>query len=348
VAAGARSSAADPLVPLRQDLAKAIRPSYLFTGDSDWLRREAVRLLREAVVPESNRQFSYEERLLDRHADWAEIEALLRSYSFFDPRKLVLLEVTSKLDDDFRAALARYLEETPGQNVLCLSARSLDQLQAAKNRIVKQKGLVLKLEPMNAAALANWTAARLREHGLDFAAGLPARLVDALPPDPGEIASEIDKLRLAFPPGHRLQPRDLERLVGVQRGEDVWHLADLLRAGQEAEAMAVLHELLDGGKINVKGMLGALTYSFTLLLRARLLLDEGLPPARAAAALPTYPQRSREIVSRAQSFKKRELLTWIFNLQKLDARLMRGPGGREQELVETTLLSSLRGEALSG
>ena len=107
-ARGARSSS-DPLAPLRADLAKGIRPSYLFTGESDWVRREAVRLLRDACVPEESRQFSYEERTLDRFSDWAEIEALLRSYSFFDPRKLVHLEVGSKLDDDFRAAFYEHL-----------------------------------------------------------------------------------------------------------------------------------------------------------------------------------------------------------------------------------------------
>jgi DNA polymerase-3 subunit delta len=344
MAARARSSS-DPLAPLRSDLAKGIRPSYLFTGESDWLRREAVRLLREACVPEESRQFSYEERTLDRFADWAEIEALLRSYSFFDPRKLVHLEVAAKLDDAFRAALARYLEEEPGQNVLCLSATSLDQLTAAKNRIVKQKGLALKFETMTAAALTDWTATRLREQGLDFAPGLPARLVAALPLDPGDIAGEIDKLRLVCPPGHRLEPADLDRLVGVQRIEDVWRLTELLRPEREAEAMALLHDLLGSG-LNFKSMLGALTYSITLLLRARLLLDEGLPPARAAAALPTYPQRARQVVDRARAMKKRELLTWILNLQKLDARLLRGAAALERELVETTLLASLRGEAL--
>ncbi|MCB1161542.1 MAG: DNA polymerase III subunit delta [Candidatus Krumholzibacteriia bacterium] len=345
-ARGARSSS-DPLAPLRADLAKGIRPSYLFTGESDWVRREAVRLLRDACVPEESRQFSYEERTLDRFADWAEIEALLRSYSFFDPRKLVHLEVGSKLDDDFRAALSRFLDEAPGQNVLCLSAPNLEQLMAAKNRVVKQKGLALKFENMSAAALTDWTAARLREQGLDFAPGLPARLVAALPPDPGEIAGEIDKLRLACPPGHRLQPADLDRLVGVQRLEDVWRLTELLRPGREAEAMALLHELLGSG-LGFKSMLGALNYSITMLLRARLLLDEGLPPARAAAALPTYPQRAREAVDRAKALKKRELLTWILNLQKLDVRLLHGSAALERELVEITLLASLRGEALRG
>lgn len=93
-------------------------------------------------------------------------------------------------------------------------------------------------------------------------------------------------------------------------------------------------------------LIGALSYTFTLLLKARLLLDAGRPPLAAAAALGLWPERAQELVARADRLSKRELLTWLLNLQKLDARLKRGPAGRERELFETTLLASLRGQAL--
>jgi DNA polymerase-3 subunit delta len=339
------AAAADPLAALRADLARGLRPSYIITGESELLRREAISLLRDTCVPAASRDFSYEERALDGFSDWAAIEVLLRSYSFFDPRQLIVLDLSKKVDDTLREALARYLDEAPGQNILCLTAPNLEQLVAARNRVAKQGGLVLKIELAGEAALAAWAAARLRAAGLDFEPDLPARLVAALPPDPGELASEIEKLRLATPPGHRVGRGDLARLVGHQRGEDVWHLASLLRPESEAAAMASLERILaDGGQ--PIALIGALSFTFTQLLRARLLLDEGRSPAAAAAAMGLYPDRAREIVSRAGGLSKRELLAWLLNLQKLDARLKRGPAGRERELLETTLLASLRGQTL--
>jgi DNA polymerase-3 subunit delta len=339
------AASADPLAALRADLARGLRPSYIITGDSELLRREAIALLRDACVPAANRDFSYEERALDGFSDWAAIEVLLRSYSFFDPRKLIVLEVSKRLGDALREALARYLAEPPGQNVLCLTAPTLEQLVAARNRVVKQGGLVLKIELAGEAALVAWTAERLRAAGLEFDAELPARLVGALPPEPGELASEIEKLRLATPPGRKLGRDDLDRLVGHQRTEDVWQLASLLRPESQGQAMACLERILAGGGEPIP-LIGALSFTFTQLLRARLLLDEGRSPAAAAAAMGLYPERAREIVARANSLSKRELLAWLLNLQKLDARLKRGPAGRERELLETTLLASLRGQTL--
>lgn len=339
-------SAADPLAALAADLAAHERPYYLFTGDDGWLRTEAISLLKDRLVPEASRDFGYEERRLDTHSDWADVEAQLRSYGFFDGRKLIHLEIPGRLQAETREALSAFLAESPGQNVLCLSAPSLDQLRAAKNRLVKAGGLAIKFEPMNERALTAWTAKRLKTLGIAHSPDFPSLLVGALPLDLGEIASEIEKLRLVCEPGRKLAGDDLRRLVGHQRVDDVWKLAGLLRPEREREAMRCLSDILDGGGAEALPLLGALTYTFTMLLRARLLLDEGLPPARAAGAMPLWQERAREYVDRARSLKKRELLAWLFNLQKLDARLKRGPAGRERQLLETTLLASLRGQAL--
>ena len=343
---GRRPSAfGDPLAALRADLARGLRPSYLITAESDLLRREAIVLLRDACVPAASRDFSYEERSLDSHSDWSAVEVLLRSYSFFDPRKLVVLEVGKTLGEELRAALARYLAEPPGQNVICLSASSLAQLMAAKSRIVKQGGLALKIELAGEAALTAWAANRLRAAGLDFEVDLPARLVAALPPDPGELASEIEKLRLGTAPGQKLGRRELDQLVGHQRAEDVWRLAGLLRPESQGEAMASLARILaDGGE--PIPLIGALSFTFTQLLRARLLLEARGSQAAAAAALGLWPERAQEVVARASKLSKRELLAWLLNLQKLDVRLKRGGAGQARELLEATLLASLRGQTL--
>jgi DNA polymerase III subunit delta len=345
MSAARRSASKDPVADLRADLKQDARPYYLFTGDNAWLRGEALSLLRDRLVPEANREFGFEERRLDGHSDWADVEAMLRSYNFFDERKLIHLEVPGKLPAETRDALSGYLEESPGQNVLCISAPSLDQLRAAKNRLVKAGGLALVFAAMDEKTLTAWAARRLKELGIDHEVSVPARLVAALPTDTGEVASEIEKLRLVAPAGKKLRVADLDRLVGRQRVEDVWKLAGLLRPGSEREAMACLREILDGGGTPLE-LMGGLSYTFTMLLRARLILDEGLPPARAVSELPLWAGRAREYVERARRLKKRELLAWLFNLQKLDARLKRGPAGRERHLVETTLLASLRGQAL--
>ncbi|MBN2170722.1 MAG: DNA polymerase III subunit delta [Candidatus Krumholzibacteriota bacterium] len=336
----------DPLRRLDEDLTAALRPFYLFHGENYWFRRRAVETLRDRIVPSGTADFSFESRRLDRHSDWADVEAILRSYSFFGGRKLIHLEVPGVLAAETRDALAHYLAETPGQNVLCLEAPNLAQLTAAKNRIAKAGGLVLKFEALSARQLVDWTASRLRARGLAFAAAVPGLLVEALPEDPGEIESELDKLSLMVEPGGRIRAADLQRLVGRQRLEDVWRLAATLRPGGEAEALGHLRELLDSGVYNPASLVPALGWTVTMLLRARLLLDEGLPPAQAAARLPLWGGRAREYVERAGALSRRQLLAWLFNLQKLDLQVKRLPRESLPQLFATTLLESLAGRHL--
>ncbi len=336
----------DPLGSLRSDLAESIRPYYLFHGDNQYFVSEAVRFLREKIVPEGGEDFSYEDRRLDSRSDWADIEALLRSYSFFGGKKLIRLEVPGKLDEETRAALAKFLSEEPGQNILCLTAPNLDQLTAARNRLQKKGGLAIKFEALQERELATWAAEHLRSLGLDFERSVPDLLVESLPGDPGEIASEVEKLRLMVSAEKPIGAADVSRLVGRQRIEDVWKLADSLRAGNEAEAMRRLRELLDAGGQNPIALVGALCYTITMLLRARLLLDQGLSGSAAAAALPLWGGRARDYVQRASSFRKRELLVWVFNLQKLDYRLKRSSAERAGPLMESTLLESMAGRYL--
>ena len=56
---------------------------------------------------------------------------------------------------------------------------------------------------------------------------------------------------------------------------------------------------------------------------------------------------ARLSVERAAGLSKRQILIWLFNLQKLDARLKRAPSDRGRQLMETTLLESLAGRYLS-
>ena len=336
----------DPLATLTADLGETIRPYYLFHGENYWFRRQAVEALRGAVVPEDAVEFSFESRRLDRHSDWAEVEAVLRSYSFFGGRRLVHLEVPGELGKETREALARFLEEDPGQKVLCLEAPNLAQLTAAKNRIVKAGGLALKFDALRPDQLASWTASRLRARGLEFEPAVPGLLVEALPEDPGEIESELEKLALVVEPGGRIRAADLGRLVGRQRLEDVWRLAGALRPGGEAEALGLLRELLESGVYNPASLVPALGWTVCMLLRARLLLDEGLPPAQAAARLPLWGGRAREYVARAGELSRRQLLAWLFNLQKLDLKVKRLPRESLPRAFETTLLESLAGRHL--
>ena len=336
----------NPLVTLASSMQEGARPFYLFHGENQWFMAEAIALLRDAVVREGSEAFGFVSRPLQRTGDWGEAETRLRAFSFFDGPTLVHLEVQAKLPDALRDALSDFLEESPGSNVLCLTTPKVSFLTAAKNRILKAGGLELAFPPLSDVQLLGWTKERLTQKGLESDAAAASYLVESLPKEPGEIASEIEKLSLMLGPGGRVTRKEIERLVGHHRLEDVWHLAAALRPGNEAEAMRRLGELLDSGAQSPVALVPALSWTITMLLRARLLLDSRMSRGQAASALPLWGDRARDYVERAAELSKRDLLAWVFNLQKLDNQLKRIPEDRRRQLVETTFLESMAGRYL--
>ena len=133
----------NPLVSLKQTLAAGTHPFYLFHGENEWFMGEAIGLLRQAVVTEGSEAFGFVSQRLQRIGDWLEAETSLRAFSFFDGPTLVHLEVSGKLPEEVRDALNGFLEETPGSNILCLMTPKAGHLTAAKNRIEKDKKIVL-------------------------------------------------------------------------------------------------------------------------------------------------------------------------------------------------------------
>ncbi len=343
----ARSKASgNPIATLRKQLQDGAKPFYLFHGENQWFMDEAVGMLRTAIVNQESDAFGFVTRRLQRLSDWTEAESRLRAFSFFDGPTLVHLEVSAKLPEEVRDALSGFLQESPGSNVLCLTTPKVGHLTAAKNRIEKAKGLVLSFTSLNERELLAWTKNRLEERDLSFEPAAATRLVECLPLEPGEVASEIEKLSLMLGPGGRVTRKVVDQLVGKQRMEDVWKLADALRPGNEAEAMRRLGEMLEGGGQNPVALVPALSYTVIMLLRARLLLDSGLSPGQAASSLPLWGGRAREYVDRARQSDKREMLAWVFNLQKLDHLLKRNPAERGRQLMETTFLESMAGRYL--
>ena len=334
-----------PLDPLRKDLKKGTRPFYLFTGQQHWILDEALSLLRTTLKVDSVTGMDY--RILDAQSRWEDVEALLRNYSFFDGVKLVHFEIPKKISVEFRDFLNAFLEESPGPNILCLTAPSLSQVMAAKNRISKGGGLALAFAELKGDALEDWTHSCLKAKGLDFDPEVPKCIMDRLPVDPGDIAAEIDKLSLVVGPGGRLSVAQVELLVAYQPQLDIFRLTDSLRPGNEKRILVLLGELLESGEHSPIPLIAMLASTMAQVLKARILLDQRLPERAILERMGGHPFAAGKALNRARKGSRREFVSWIMNLQKLDVKLRRVPADRARTLIETYLLESLSARILS-
>ncbi|MDP6418640.1 MAG: DNA polymerase III subunit delta [Candidatus Krumholzibacteria bacterium] len=343
----ARSRPSSPLETLRADLKATLRPVYLFHGPEQFLIQEAVSLLRETLAA-GDMACEFKSDTLGAKSRWSDIEPLLINFSMFNEREILHLDIPGKLSKDFRDSLSGYLESDPGSKVICLTAPSLDQLRAVKNRVEKLKGMTLSFQELKGEALLAWIRSSLAVKNVSCARDVPATLLALLPHGLSALSGEIEKLALIAREGEALDRDTVERIVGGKADLNVFRLVDALRPGNDAEFLRILGEFLDSGAHKPVSLLPLLGTTVRNLLKARILLDSNSnSPASVEKQMGLHPYLAKKTVARAQRGSRSLFLSWLLNLQKLDVRLKRSPEDRSRILMETYLLESLSGRFLS-
>src|SRR5205807_5277408 len=93
----------------------------------------------------------------------------------------------------------------------------------------------------------------------------------------------------------RIEPADVDKLVGNSRAENMWKIFDAIGAGNAAEALTILDRLFEQGEEPLR-ILGAFSMQLRRLAQAARWNVQGQPLARALdrAGVPPFAQRASE------------------------------------------------------
>src|SRR5262249_29841185 len=140
----------------------------------------------------------------------------------------------------------------------------------------------------------------------------------------------------------RIDPEDVDRLVGRSRGEVIWRIFDAIGAGRPGEALAILDRLLDQGEDPLR-VLGAFSLQLRRLAQAYRLTRQGRPPALALGeagvsswGIPAAQQQLRHLGRRAG-----RLYDWLL---EVDQGAKGGSALPPRTLLERLVLRLARGE----
>ena len=95
-----------------------------------------------------------------------------------------------------------------------------------------------------------------------------------------QLDQELHKLASYVGKRSRIEPADVDRLVGNSRAEIIWKIFDAIAAGNVKDALTILHRLFDQGEEPMR-ILGAFGMQLRRLAQADRLMGQGLPAATA-------------------------------------------------------------------
>jgi len=244
---------------LASHLAKGLRPLYTLHGDEPLLVQEAADAIRAAA-----RTQGFTERTVHTvagaHFDWSEVLAAGGSLSLFADKQIVEVRIPSgKPGKEGSVALQEMAEGAPRNDstltLVLLPKLDFQTKKGAWFGALEANGVTIQLDPIERAALPQWIAQRLSQHGLRVKAGDEGQrtlqfFADRVEGNLLAAHQEIEKLALLYPPGELGFDQVESAVLNVAR-YDVFKLSEAVLAGQAARVQRMLEGLQAEGEAEV-------------------------------------------------------------------------------------------------
>lgn len=276
---------------------------YLFTGEPDVRRRDAVSELVRQMVDPSSEGFDLE--IVDSEdASAASILSAVTTAPFMSERKVVVVERVDRLNQDDQERIAAFLPKLPALSCLILlagedsSSKSKQSkakekeseedenqskpkkgLNSALQKAVKANGTVVSFGKMKSDQLEQMAVSMARKHGKKLDARSANALGRSVEGNAVLLEREVEKLAMYVGERDAIAMADVEAVASRSPEDRVFGLIDAIGARRSGEAMRLLDETLAASpkpESEVLRILAMMGRHFRMLYQLRYLKEEGI------------------------------------------------------------------------
>lgn len=291
----------------------------LVHGDEPHLIDDAVRRWRTSVD-------GIDVEVLDGPTSLQPLVASLVDMPLFSDRRALLVRNLSHLTGARRAAdgdlLVRALALRAPTTMVCFVVHAtVPPTNPILSAIRENGGQVSHHPTLRPSERRQWLDAELRRRTVALPTGGVDLLLRCTGGDLDALAAELDKIRAHGAP---LSMDQLTRLAAGSEQLQLYSVLDLLAGPEPARGAALLAGLVDEGR-STQYLLSILAGQMRDLLMAHALARRGQRSASALAAAARMPAwRAERVIRQARSISAALGMTWLHELQRIDAGLKAG------------------------
>ncbi len=223
-----------------------VASAYLFEGEEDYLKEEALKKLKKSVISPECEDFNYE-RFSGANISAGRIIESANTFPLQAKRRLVVVEEIDKLSDEDQRALSRYLDSPAGTTCLVCTAEKLDK----RKRLYKtflEKGKVVSFYPLWEGEVIAWIKGKIEKERKRISPPALLYFKDRVGNDLREVNNEIEKLVLYTHPKRVIEKKDIEEAVGEGKGMGIFDLTKAVREKALSQVLFILSGLLEKGE----------------------------------------------------------------------------------------------------
>ncbi len=299
-----------------------IFPVYLFTGDDDFLKREAVQKLKKALLgAEKSEAFDFDVYEVGT-CDIQKVIGLLRSHPFVSEKRLVVLKGVDRASKGEQKTLIEYTKNPSVNACLLLESSGREFSNAFYRKLVTHAREISFVLPKG-NNIVPWICKEVKKCGKSIRHDAAVLLKELKEGDTPVLRNEIDKL-VTYVDGRSVLTReDVEKLVGGSVSHSVFEFVDALSRRNAKEALAAAKELFETKKA-IPEILGMIGWHFRRIKKAQRLLEQGASGRKASVRCNVPPFYIERFIKEIRSFRKGEIKKNIARLVDTDYSIKRG------------------------
>lgn len=251
------------------------KPIYVVAGGEPFLKRQAVRDVLKRLGVAGSGEDPMGLTRFEASAPLSEVLDELRTIPLLASHRVVLVDDADEFISAHRAMLERYVEAPSPSGTLVLVCKSFPS-NTRLNRMARAAGEVILCEPLKGPAVQAWITRQAEQvYGKRMdssAATLLRRLVED---DLGTLDSEIAKLSVYVGERPAINAQDVEALVGFNREQRVFGIADALIRGDGPEGLALWEQVWATDRAAPGRAIAGLAWGLRRYLEAKYAVDAG-------------------------------------------------------------------------
>jgi DNA polymerase-3 subunit delta len=330
-----------------------VKPLYFIYGPEEFMKREFLRELARAVLPQGDRTFNYDILYGDEFEAQA-FDDRVQAFPLFASRRLVVLRNFEALTPSLRERVAERASRLPDGLVLVVES-SVEKLETVAHKklaeLTSRFGVALPFLPLDESETLERVLARIRREEYKIDPDALDLLIESVGTALIDLSNEVDKLLLAAADTKHITRELVEAVVGKYRTESLFSFLDSAGSSAPATVLPRLTTLLESGEEPVFIVAMLLRRVVSLMEVQRVIAEKGrsatneraLAGMIAATPSPFFAAKLRDQAARIPASVLESMLA---NLRWADLRL-KTSSLDPRAVIEEALLASHAGKTLA-
>ncbi|MDS1029430.1 DNA polymerase III subunit delta [Bacillota bacterium LX-D] len=328
-----------------------IAPIYLFHGEEEHSKEEAVNFFKKAVLGDLQDNMALE--ILGEDNSLESILEAANTFPLFTHKKLVLVQnstlfLTKKGQNKAeetgkeKELLTGYLANPSPLSKIAFVIKGKADSRKKLFQVLAKQDLTIEFKQLRGQELLNWTKGKFLERKKKINYAVLDYLLACQGNNLAVLQQEIDKICLYLGDETEEVPLEVvQNLVSKTSQTTIFNLVDAFVEQKGAKAIQYCRDLVKMGEPEIL-IVYMLARQFRLILEAKLLLAKGYHQSQLPQMLQTQSFTISKVVKQGQRYHVPELISNLEKLLELDIALKTGQGNRSM-LLELTVAELCKG-----